>query len=156
MSRRAARFTQAEAARLGADATVLPSGERLAYSPGYLRWRDSPMFRVDGRTVANESRIGPRTTRKETISNDVAEKKSYVYFILCSPFVKIGRANDIGRRLSELRIGNPFDLRVLHVIEGGNALEREMRCRFVALHHRYEWFRYEGELKDWLDEVRVK
>ena len=79
--------------------------------------------------------------------------KSYVYFILdpIKGAIKIGKANDIDVRLSDLQVGNPTELIVLHYIECKGSdhaffLENHYHETFDKLHIRGEWFRYEKEL----------
>jgi len=91
--------------------------------------------------------------------------KSYVYFILDSVkgAIKIGKANDIDTRLSDLQVGNPSDLVVLHYIKCRNSdharfMENHYHKTFEKLHIRGEWFTYEKELfsKFFIDEINFE
>jgi len=64
--------------------------------------------------------------------------------------IKIGRTNDVGRRLSELQTSNPAEIRILIVLEGQGNRERSLHRRLVDHRLRGEWFSYEGlaELPD--------
>lgn len=73
------------------------------------------------------------------------------YFIKCGEFVKIGKSGNPSERLLTLRTGNPFDLELLHFVEGHQWLESQFHQRFSDYRHRDEWFRLEGELKAWLE-----
>lgn len=75
----------------------------------------------------------------------------FVYFIKCGEFVKIGRSEDPSGRLRQLRIGNPLDLTLLHTVPGDVFTEAEFHGKFSKYHHRFEWFRLEGELWEWIE-----
>ena len=77
---------------------------------------------------------------------------SYVYFILdvVSGAIKIGKANDIHARISNMQTGNPNELVVLHYIECKSVdlafiLEKKYHDKFKHLHMRGEWFKYDKE-----------
>lgn len=59
-----------------------------------------------------------------------------------SPFVKIGRAENIARRLALLQTGNPEPLRLIRVLPGGAAEEAWFHRRYAHLRSRREWFRF--------------
>lgn len=73
-----------------------------------------------------------------------------VYFIACEGFVKIGTSSDVKARLRTMRAMNPLPLTLLLVIVGGQPVEREMHMRFAAHRHRDEWFRLDGDLREFL------
>lgn len=73
-----------------------------------------------------------------------------VYFILdsASNAVKIGKANNINARLSDLQTGNPNPLKVIHYIECESEeqsflLERKLHNRYKELRKVGEWFTYD-------------
>jgi hypothetical protein len=76
---------------------------------------------------------------------------SNVYFIQCGEFVKIGKADNPRVRLSELTTGNPLDMKLLYAVPGCENVERSLHRWFRTYHHRGEWFRFEGELRDWIE-----
>ena len=75
---------------------------------------------------------------------------SFVYFIRCENFVKIGKANDPDARLADLQVGNPIDLELLFSIPGSFRTERKFHQRFAASRHIGEWFRIEGKLMEYI------
>lgn len=81
-------------------------------------------------------------------------EKSFVYLILDedSNAVKIGKANDVHQRLSDLQTGNPNFLKVISVIECESSkhaeeLESELHDVYKDLRKRKngEWFYYDKE-----------
>ena len=56
------------------------------------------------------------------------------------PYVKIGYANDVWGRLSELQCGNPFELRVLSFLPGGQETEGAIHVALASNRVRGEWF----------------
>ena len=76
----------------------------------------------------------------------------YVYFALDknSNAIKIGKANDIETRLSDLQVGNPNPLEVIHYIQCKSSdhsivMEGLLHQLFSHLHLRGEWFDYKPE-----------
>lgn len=71
--------------------------------------------------------------------------QEWVYLIGIVPgpplqYVKIGYAQDVWERLSELQCGNPFELRVLSFLPGGQETEGALHCALDAYRVRGEWF----------------
>jgi hypothetical protein len=78
---------------------------------------------------------------------------SYVYFVLdrTSNAIKIGKANDIEIRMSDLQVGNPNPLELIHHIKCSSSkhsilLEGQLHSKYEELHLRGEWFRYDEEV----------
>lgn len=92
-------------------------------------------------------------TNTITMARAPTDNLETVYFIACGEFVKIGRSQDPRRRLAGITTDNPYDLALLRVVRG---LEVEYHQRFAAHRHRNEWFRFEGELKAWLESELVE
>lgn len=67
-----------------------------------------------------------------------------VYIVQCvgTVFFKIGKANNIDRRLRSLQVGCPFQLRIVHYIECDNphVLERALHNKYKDKRMRGEWF----------------
>ena len=84
----------------------------------------------------------------------VFKDMDYVYFIQAieSNFVKIGSAKNIEKRLSNLQVGCPFELKLINYIYG-RSQEVNLHKRFQAYHVRGEWFTLEGELKQFIDNL---
>lgn len=75
-----------------------------------------------------------------------------VYFIQAGEDgpVKIGTAEDVAARLSELQTGSPAPLQLLGYVSGGRADEQMLHRRFAALRMRGEWFSPAPELIDFI------
>lgn len=83
----------------------------------------------------------------------------HVYIMQCGdlPRVKIGYSINPERRLRQLiTTGVPDDLRVIATIPGPPALERDYHRQFADYRVRGEWFRYEGEVKQWVEWIAGK
>lgn len=67
----------------------------------------------------------------------------HVYFLRCKiergP-IKIGMANEVGRRIIELQTACPYDLELLGVLPGGRSVELFFHMRFSKMRTRGEWF----------------
>lgn len=76
---------------------------------------------------------------------------SYVYFMKCEQYVKIGSSTDIKERLADLSTGNPFPISILAVLEGSQKTEKELHKKYAdyRLKSNSEWFHLSSEiLKD--------
>jgi hypothetical protein len=73
-----------------------------------------------------------------------------IYFIKHSgiPVIKVGKADDVKKRISGLQTANPFKLELLHQCEGDEAAEREIHKYLKPARVRGEWFH--------MDHPRVK
>jgi Meiotically up-regulated gene 113 len=79
-----------------------------------------------------------------------------IYFVHAAGLIKIGLSKNIAARLEDLRTACPVDLTLLYFVhDGDRTQERRFHRRFAAHHSHREWFRYEGELRDWLMDRRV-
>lgn len=71
------------------------------------------------------------------------------------PYVKIGYAQDVWARLSELQCGNPFELRVLSFLPGGREAEGAIHVALASHRVRGEWFNLgDDPLKVFMDAYR--
>ena len=74
------------------------------------------------------------------------QEGSFVYFVQCGEFVKIGYTFDPRSRLDALLSGTPHDIDLIKLIAGGLAAERALHRCLSAFRHRREWFRLEPQL----------
>lgn len=67
--------------------------------------------------------------------------------------VKIGKTQDdkLMIRVSAIQIGNHRELKLLGVCEGYTKKEKELHKQFKHLSIRGEWFKYENELKEYIE-----
>jgi hypothetical protein len=65
---------------------------------------------------------------------------TFVYFIRCGEFIKIGFAVDVRQRLKDLQRASPFQLELLRVTRGGPAEEARWHDQFSHIRRRGEWF----------------
>ena len=87
------------------------------------------------------------TSRQEAIP-DVK-----TYFIRCNDKVKIGRTQDVQRRLEALQTANPDTLTLLGYIEGD--LERYLHNKFQKHHFRGEWYYLDQEIMDFIKKETI-
>ena len=76
------------------------------------------------------------------------------YFILneATGLVKIGKAINPERRLSELEHMNGRELRLLAIFpDSGDTGERRLHAKFLSLRSRGEWFKYGPRIKGFLN-----
>ncbi|MBA9069577.1 hypothetical protein FHR71_003338 [Methylobacterium sp. RAS18] len=93
-----------------------------------------------------ETRRRQQATRNLLI--DLKYKEMYVYFMRCANFIKIGTADNVHRRRTELQVGNPLLIRVAAYILGTAELEEEIQIHFAENLVQGEWYRDEGRLAE--------
>lgn len=74
---------------------------------------------------------------------DWLERPCFVYVIQeqgGDSAVKVGRADDVAKRVAQLQTGNPHPLRLIYVLPGAGGLEADLHLRFEDDHLRGEWF----------------
>lgn len=76
---------------------------------------------------------------------------NHLYFIKCGEFLKIGIAADVRKRVKDMEMNNPHEMEVIHVMLGKRKEEKELHLRFADYRHRNEWFRFEGELREYVE-----
>jgi hypothetical protein len=84
---------------------------------------------------------------------DAASQPWWIYFMQGDDGgpIKIGRTRNLRYRLSELCGGYPFgELGYAGILRGPAGLERELHSRFANLRIRFEWFRPETPLVDFV------
>ena len=76
------------------------------------------------------------------------KNKRILYFIGCNDYaVKIGFTEDLHKRIKQLQTGNPYELKLLHIIENINPeLERFIHVFFQEAHMTQEWYEHEAAL----------
>lgn len=79
---------------------------------------------------------------------ETGRNRSVVYFIKNRyGEVKIGKATNVSKRLSQLKSGSPSDLYVFRTISGGIAEEKWLHKHFNHLRIRGEWFKFSEEME---------
>lgn len=79
-----------------------------------------------------------------------------IYFIKQDNHVKIGKSVEPGRRLAGLQTLAPVKLDMLLVMPEDQYKEKMLHDMFFRYHERGEWFSLEGELKEFIDEHRMR
>ena len=93
-------------------------------------------------------------------------ERHYLYFILdvtCNA-VKIGISNNVNQRLNRLQGENLHSLKILKIIgfkgydlkeasDNSRLFEIETHEKFKDYNIRREWFRYEGKLREFVEQI---
>lgn len=88
-----------------------------------------------------------------TMREHPRRKQRRVYFARSGNKVKIGVATKVNGRISTIQSGSPAKIELLACIPGGPQMERKMHARFAKLRIRGEWFRYKGELMEYVQSL---
>lgn len=80
---------------------------------------------------------------------------SYIYLIQSVEFYKIGIANDVESRLSQLQTGNPNELAIVSCYEFPNvqAVETVLHQKFNSFRKLGEWFHFYSKEVKQFDEI---
>lgn len=108
-----------------------------------------PDYRHCGRTGFD----GPQHALEKYLKKHGQLKQtSFVYFIEAVGLdrIKIGKADDVDRRLSQLKTGTPCELRLLKKLPGSVELERSFHSRFSSLRLNGEWFHAAQPLRNFI------
>ena len=89
--------------------------------------------------------LGFFKTKEEAEKALYEEYGSNVYFISDGEYIKIGKADDVKKRLNILQVGNPKTLQIIQVIECKDAetaykLEHFLQKLFQSFNYKGEWF----------------
>ena len=84
------------------------------------------------------------------ISSKKNKTLSWIYFIQCKNYIKIGRTNNIVKRMVEIQCFNPFTLKLLLVFKGGSKKETSLHARFRKDRIRGEWFILSTQMKTYI------
>ena len=81
---------------------------------------------------------------------------TYIYFIKCGDFVKIGKAKDVAARMKDLQIGNPYPLELLITIKEDFISEKDVHKFLIEKNqqHQGEWFYYGEEIISFIDLIK--
>ena len=77
----------------------------------------------------------------------------YIYFIKSLNFVKVGKTNNIKRRLREFQVYNPTDVVLLRKIQGSYSRERQIMLDLDKHRANGEWFKYNDFVQDYIDRL---
>lgn len=80
-----------------------------------------------------------------------------IYFISADETnkIKIGFSNDVKNRLKQLQTSCPFELKVLLLIEGDEAKEKELHIKFKKYRVNGEWFEHVEQLTKFIEENKI-
>lgn len=106
-------------------------------------WRARKSVILNGKQQWIE--FGCFRTKEEAEIALISEWGSNVYFISDGEFIKIGKSNNVERRLLELQTANPRKLKLLNTIKCENetsafALESFLHSILQSVHQNGEWF----------------
>lgn len=67
-------------------------------------------------------------------------KGKHLYLIQCGEYIKIGRANNVSLRLTQIKSMCPYGVELLEVFHNKGDIEHDLHQRFKSKHHTGEWF----------------
>lgn len=99
-------------------------------------------------TIVSSSHLGRGTNSCGCIARENSAKRikklhtlgKHLYFIRCGEYVKIGRADNINSRMSQLKSMNPYPLELIKVLENEGYREKEFHEKYEKYHHQGEWY----------------
>ena len=97
--------------------------------------------------------LNPSTPLKR-VPVDARTGYTWVYFMECGKFIKIGRAINPRSRLGGMQSGCPYPIKFLAAFEGLESMEKEMQDSFTDCHHRGEWYHATDDLYAFVGSVK--
>jgi len=183
LSGKTGRADRSTIGKLGAAASPVtkPKNARLPDDQALVIWRNPALTSAEAVATMNAvekykngwsyasayRHLGPRGTptgkrtaaRMELIKKQRARlnPKGQIYFAQVDGRgpIKIGFSIKVNSRLASLRIGTAKDLRLLRTMDGTPRHERELHARFHKYRIRGEWFRFTGELRDFVQSLPI-
>jgi len=79
-------------------------------------------------------------------------QKGYIYFLRANSYVKIGRTNNIDRRMAQIQPRLPFKTQVFHVVETNDPVKYEhfFHDKFKDKRANGEWFELSDDDLEWI------
>ena len=79
--------------------------------------------------------------RARRLIESFVDDGTWLYFIRCGRFVKIGFSKNPEERLRDMRTYTPFEVILVGSVPGCRDAERALHAMLHRQHHRLEWFR---------------
>jgi hypothetical protein len=106
---------------------------------------------LKNRTLIDARFVAAETGNTALLDEEPSKARgSWIYFIRCHDYVKIGKATSVEDRFVTLQIGCPYELTLLGAIPGGLREERNYHAIFCESRYRGEWFRITPEVVEGL------
>ena len=104
-------------------------------------------------TPKDPYKLAPEESVEALTANGQKAKRvpNHLYFVQCGEYVKIGIAADVRKRVRDMEMHNPYEMKILHVMPGKRKEEKELHKRFATYRRRNEWFWFEGELREYVE-----
>jgi hypothetical protein len=118
----------------------------LARRLGACRILGNRMVLLGEDVAAIKAAIGTMGLRKAQYKKHL-DRPSFVYFVACREFIKIGWSENWRSRLHNMQTSNPDQIKVLLVLAQPKSLEAELHKQFAAYAHRGEWFKDGPEIR---------
>lgn len=124
----------------------------------YLEWHNYPytnaqlveaILRAAGRLYNPSPAASPRTSRAIRCSKKTTS--GFVYFLKCGDKIKIGKAEDVRKRMAGIQTSSPDIVECLGVTTGGVREERRLHKKFSHLRHHGEWFVDATEIREFIN-----
>lgn len=145
--------------RIGKAIRYLPDDvdEWFANNKGYEFPELPPQKTKRAPTFEEALELHPIVTEINGLIIPAHKVTGYIYFIACgTPHLKIGYAEDVAKRITELQTGNPEELFVVAARHGSRKLEAFLHANFAKIKCRREWFHLTDELRDFIGRFSQK
>jgi hypothetical protein len=80
----------------------------------------------------------------------------FIYFVTDGYAVKIGWSKNPSKRLGDMQVVHHRTLRIIGSLWGVKSSEALLHARFKHLHIRGEWFRWDAELHNFLEDMKAE
>jgi len=138
------RMPEEQAGAIWFDARISSVHDALAKMDG---WTMRSAYRHFGSRGFGGGRpsVAPRKSLE-----DLTPPQTRIYFIQAGHRVKIGLTDKPEDRVRALMTGQPHDVRIIAMMDGGFAQEKALHKKFAKYHVRREWYKFSKEIKDYV------
>lgn len=98
-------------------------------------------------------KVLPRLCMLDAARTACPRKPTFIYFLRCDGYLKVGFSSSPRMRLTSLQYANPYKLEFIKVTRGTEAGEKAIKALLAPYHLRYEWYRLEPEVQAAIDQL---
>jgi len=80
----------------------------------------------------------------------------YVYFAQCGKSIKIGHSLEVGRRIPQIKTGNPDPINLIATISGSMSFEAAIHRHLIDYRISGEWFRDHADVRAVISDLQAR
>ncbi len=132
--------------------TAIVSNEEELDAQTAREWAEEEASGETPYDIAERNREEARRKYRERMG----DKRGWVVYFIATEdgsLVKIGVTTDLMKRFYVIQQGMPIDVKLVGYLDGGVEVEKAYHRRFAEYRRKGEWFKVEGDLKMFLEQL---